>query len=147
MNAREALLSVKEVVGRFGNSRALHSYHLEFGRRLEVLKLVEERCRQGSTILDLGAQPFIIPCALRKMGYNAIAFDIDPEPYMRIAEACNVNVVRCDLERDELGISNADCAVFTEVLEHLHYYYAPLVLNKINRALKRGGILILTTRT
>jgi predicted RNA methylase len=111
MNAREALLSVKEIVERFGDLRIVHSYYLEFGRRLEVLKLVEEWCRQGSTILDLGAQPFIISCALKKMGYNVIALDIDPEPYMRIAEACNVNVVRCDLERDELGISNAECAV------------------------------------
>jgi len=79
------------------------------------------------------------------MGYDVVAFDIDPEPYMSIAEACNVNVVRCDLERDEPGISNADCAVFTEVLGHLHYYYVSLVLNKINRALKRGGVSILTT--
>jgi SAM-dependent methyltransferase len=145
MNAREALLSVKEIVERFGDSRTVHSYYLEFGRRLEVLKLVEEYCRQGSTVLDLGAQPFIISCALRKMGYDVVALDIDPEPYMRIAEACNVDVIRCDLERDELGVDNADCAVFTEVLEHLHYYYVPLVLSKINRALKPGGVLILTT--
>jgi SAM-dependent methyltransferase len=89
--------------------------------------------------------PFIISCALRKMRYNVIAFDVDPEPYMRIAEACNINVFRCDLERDELGVDNADCAVFTEVLEHLHYYYVPLVLSKINRALKPGGVLVLTT--
>ncbi|NAZ12198.1 MAG: methyltransferase domain-containing protein [Desulfurococcales archaeon] len=145
MNARKALLSVKEVVERFGNSRAVHSYYLEFGRRLEVLKLVEEYCGQGSTILDLGAQLFIISCALRKMGYNIIAFDVDPEPYMKIAEACNANVVRCDLERDELGVDNADCAVFTEVLEHLHYYYVPLVLSRINRALKHEGVLVVTT--
>jgi len=145
MNAKEALLSVKEIVERFDNSKAVHSYYLEFGRRLEVLKLVEEYCGQGSTVLDLGARPFIISCALRKMGYSVIAFDVDPEPYMRIAEACNVNVVRCDLERDELGVDNADCAVFTEVLEHLHYYYVPLVLSKINRALKLGGALVLTT--
>jgi len=145
MNAREALLSVKEIVERFGNSRAVHSYYLEFSRRLEVLKLIEEYCGQGSTVLDLGAQPFIISCALRKMGYDVVALDIDPEPCIRIAKACNVDVVRCDLERDELGVDNADCAVITEVLEHLHYYYVPLVLNKINRALKRGGVLILTT--
>jgi 2-polyprenyl-3-methyl-5-hydroxy-6-metoxy-1,4-benzoquinol methylase len=145
MNAEEALLSVKEVVERFGDSKAVHSYYLEFGRRLEVLKLVEEYCRKGSTVLDLGAQPFIVSCALRKMGYNVIAFDVDPEPYMRIAKACNVDVVKCDLERDELGINNAGCAVFTEVLEHLHYYYAPLVMSKISRSLKHGGILILTT--
>jgi SAM-dependent methyltransferase len=145
MDSREALLGVKEVIERFGDSRAVHSYYLEFGRRLGVLKLIEGYCGQGSTILDLGAQPFIISCALRKMGYDVFAFDIDPEPYMRIAKACNVNVVRCDLERDELGVGNADCAVFTEVLEHLHYYYAPLVLSRISRALKPGGVLILTT--
>jgi len=145
MNAKDALLSVKEIVEGSGDSKAIHSYYFEFSRRLEVLKLVGEYCRQGSAVLDLGAQPFIVSCALKKMGYNVTAFDIDPEPYMKIAEACNVNVVRCDLERDELGVSNADCAVFTEVLEHLHYYYVPLVLSKINRALKPGGVLILTT--
>jgi SAM-dependent methyltransferase len=145
MDSREALLSVKEIIERFCDSRAVHSYYLEFGRRLEVLKLIEGYCGQGSTILDLGTQPFVVSCALRKMGYDVIAFDVDPEPYMRIAEACNINVLRCDLERDELGIDNADCAVFTEVLEHLHYYYAPLVLSKINKALKHGGALILTT--
>jgi SAM-dependent methyltransferase len=79
------------------------------------------------------------------MEYNVIAFDIDPEPYMRIAKACRVDVVKCDLERDELDINNADCAVFTEVLEHLHYYYVPLILSKISRALKPGGVLVLTT--
>jgi hypothetical protein len=39
MNARKALLSVKEVVERFGDSRAVHSCYLEFGRRLEVYEL------------------------------------------------------------------------------------------------------------
>jgi len=111
---------------------------------LEVPKLVKECCGHGLTVLDLGAQPSMTSCALRKMWYNVIAFDVDPEPYMRIAKACNVDVVKCDLERDELGINNADCAVFTEVLEHLHYYCAPLGLSKINKALKHGG-LILTT--
>jgi SAM-dependent methyltransferase len=64
---------------------------------------------------------------------------------MRINEVCNVNVVRCDLERDELSVNNVNCVVFTEVLDHLHYYYVPLVLSKIIRALKPGGVLILTT--
>jgi hypothetical protein len=39
MNFREALLSIKEIVERFGDSRAVHSYYFEFGRRLEVLEL------------------------------------------------------------------------------------------------------------
>ena len=145
MSAEKALLSVKEVVRLFGDQKAVHSFYIEFRRRLEVLKLVEAYCNPGSTVLDLGAQPFIISCALRKMGYDVVAFDVYPESYRKISEACNISVVRCDLERDELGVSGADCAVFTEVLEHLHYYYVPLVLSKINKALKLGGILVLTT--
>jgi SAM-dependent methyltransferase len=44
-----------------------------------------------------------------------------------------------------LSINNADYAVFTEVLEHLHYHYIPLILSKISRALKPEGVLVLTT--
>jgi len=60
-------------------------------------------------------------------------------------DGVNRFVVKCDLERDELKVANADCAIFTEVLEHLHYYYVPSVLEKINRALKTRGHLIPTT--
>jgi 2-polyprenyl-3-methyl-5-hydroxy-6-metoxy-1,4-benzoquinol methylase len=49
------------------------------------------------------------------------------------------------LKEMSLSINNADYAMFTEVLEHIHYYYVPLVLSKINRALKLGGVLILAT--
>jgi SAM-dependent methyltransferase len=145
MKAKEALLSIEEIVKNFGDHKAISIYYLEFNRRLEVLRLAEEYCRHSSTVLDLGAQPFIISCALKKMSFNVVAFDIDPESYREIADACGVGVVRCDLERDELNVNNADCAVFSEVLEHLHYYYAPLVLSKINKVLKLGGVLILTT--
>jgi len=145
MSAEKALLGTREIIEKFGDLKAVYSFYIEFRRRLEVLRLVEAYCNPGSTVLDIGAQPFIISCALRKMGYNVIAFDVYPGPYKKIAEACDVGVVRCDLERDELGVSNADCAVFTEVLEHLHYYYVPLILSKINKALKRGGVLVLTT--
>ena len=74
-----------------------------------------------------------------------MAIDAEPEPYLSIAESYGVDVVKCDLERDELKVADADCTVFTEVLEHLHYYYVPSVLEKINCALKIKGYLILTT--
>jgi hypothetical protein len=47
MNAREALLSVKEVIEGFGDHKVVHSYYLEFGRRLEILRLVERYCKTG----------------------------------------------------------------------------------------------------
>jgi hypothetical protein len=76
-------------------------------------------------------------CALKRVEYNVVAIDVEPEPYLSIAEGCGVDVVKCDLERDELKVANADCAIFTEVLEHLHYYYVPSVLEKINRVEER----------
>ncbi|WP_448578968.1 class I SAM-dependent methyltransferase [Thermosphaera sp.] len=145
MNAREALLSVSSIVESFGDQKAISSFYLEFNRRLETLKLVETFCKPGSLVLDIGAQPFIISCALKNMGYRVIAFDIEPEHYLDIAKACDVNVLKCDLEKEELKVEEADCAVFAEVLEHLHYYYVPTILAKINRALKMEGYLILTT--
>jgi len=79
------------------------------------------------------------------MGYDVTAVDVEPEPYMPIAERCGVKVVKRDLERERLDIRGADCAVFTEVIEHLHYYYVPQVLSEINKSLKPSGYLILTT--
>jgi 2-polyprenyl-3-methyl-5-hydroxy-6-metoxy-1,4-benzoquinol methylase len=140
MLAEETLRSVEYIVKRLGDEKVIGSYYLEFSRRLEVLRLVEKYCGPGTTLLDLGAQPFIISCALKRMGYNVVAIDVEPEPYLSIARSCGIDVVKCDLERDELKIANADCAVFTEVLEHLHYYYVPSVLEKINRDLKIKGV-------
>jgi len=145
MKAERALRAVEELITEFGDEKALKNFYLDFARRLEVLRLVKEHCKPGGIVLDLGAQPFVISCALRTMGYEVIAYDIEPEPYLKIAESCGVKVVKCDLETDELGFSGADCAVFSEVLEHLHYYYIPLIMAKINRALKYGGYIILTT--
>ena len=77
------------------------------------------------------------------MSFNVTVIDTDPEPYREIAETCKVSVVRCDHERDELSVTNADYVVFAEVLEHLHYYL-PLALSMISKTLKSGGVLILT---
>jgi len=145
MNASEAPLNVSGIVKIFADQKALSSLYLEFNRRLETLKLVETFCKPGSLVLDIGAQPFITSCALKKLGYEVTVLDIEPEPHIEIAKSCGVNVIKCNLEKDELGITDTDCTVFTEVLEHLHYYYVPTVLARINKSLKVGGHPILTT--
>jgi hypothetical protein len=68
--------------------------------------------------LDLGAQPFIASCALKAMGYDVTAVDVEPEPYMPIAERCGVEVMKRDLERERFDIRGADCVVFTEVIDY-----------------------------
>jgi len=65
--------------------------------------------------LDLGAQPFIVSCALRRMGYEVVAFDVEPEPYVGTTECCSVETVKRDLERPFTASLELDCIVFTEV--------------------------------
>ncbi len=96
-------------------------------------------------MLNLGAQSFIASCALKAMGYDVTAVDVEPEPYMPIAERCGLKVVKRDLERERVDIRGADCAVFTEAIEHFHYYYVSYVPSEINMSIKPGGCLILTT--
>ncbi|MEM0245046.1 MAG: methyltransferase domain-containing protein [Zestosphaera sp.] len=147
MDAREALLRIKDVIEHYGDEKVKHSFYLEFGRRLLVLQLVEEYCQKGGFVIDLGAQPFIMSCALKLMGYEVIAYDYDPEPYLSFAKMFDVKVVKCDLERDslDLGSGSVDCAVLSEVLEHLHPYYVNHILNEVNRVLKIRGRFIITT--
>ena len=142
-----ALLSLEQLVRSLNDARVLHSFYFEFGRRLYTLKLVLEFCPLGSEIVDLGASPFIVSCALVRMGYRVVAVDYDPEEYSTVASACGVKTIRADLERDRLDLADGsvDCAVFTEVLEHLNPYYVGRTMSEINRVLKPGGRLILTT--
>ncbi|MEM0079631.1 MAG: class I SAM-dependent methyltransferase [Nitrososphaerota archaeon] len=136
-----ALLGLEQLVRSLGDARVLHSFYFEFGRRLYTLKLVLEFCPPGSEVVDLGASPFIVSCALARMGYRVVAVDCDPAEYSTMASACGVKVIKADLERDMLDLadSSMDCAVLTEVLEHLNPYYVSHTLSEINRVLKPGG--------
>ena len=142
-----ALLGLEQLVRSLNDARVLHSFYFEFGRRLYTLKLVLKFCPSGSEVVDLGASPFIVSCALARMGYKVTAVDYDPAEYSTVASACGVKTVRADLERDRLDLADAsvDCAVFTEVLEHLNPYYVGHAIGEISRVLKPGGKLILTT--
>jgi len=142
-----ALLGLEQLVRSLNDARALHSFYFEFGRRLYTLRLVLEFCPSGSEVVDLGASPFIVSCALARMWYKVTAVDCDPAEYSAVASVCGVKTVRADLERDRLDLADAsvDCAVFTEVLEHLNPYYVEHAISEVSRVLKPGGKLILTT--
>ncbi|MEM3941803.1 MAG: methyltransferase domain-containing protein, partial [Candidatus Bathyarchaeia archaeon] len=144
----EALRQIRKLVDAIGDEKVLHSFYLEYVRRLLTLRIIREACPQcGSLIVDLGASPFIVSCALKCMGYNVIAVDLDPMKYISLASQYGVKVIKADLERDKLSLPDeqADCVLLAEVLEHLNPYYVSHVMSEINRVLKPGGKLILTT--
>lgn len=147
MNAKEHLLCIRDAIEKYCDEKVKHSFYLEFNRRLLVLQMVQEYCNEGSVVVDLGASPFIISCALKHMCYRVIAVDYDPVEYAALALQYGIKVVKADLERCQLSLLDeyADCIILTEVLEYLNPYYISHALSEINRILKLGGIFILTT--
>lgn len=123
------------------------SFYLEFNRRFEVVKYLLQYASKDATVCDIGSQPFILSAMLRRLGYRVIAVDIEPEKYGEILRLFDISYIKADLERDRMAIGNRACdvAIFTEVLEHINPYYVHHTLYEINRVLKTGAFIILTT--
>jgi SAM-dependent methyltransferase len=102
---------------------------------------------KGARILDAGGGPGFTSLAIKLLGYNVIYLDLYPEPYREILEAYGVQVLKCDLERDRIPLSDGvvDTVVFSEVLEHLNPWYVPHTLSELNRVTRSSGLLFLTT--
>ena len=122
-------------------------FYGDYRRRAELLTAISNNVPKGSTILDAGSSPGFTSLALKFMGYNVHSIDINPEPYSNILEAQGIKVYKVDLECDKipLGDETVDCICFTEVLEHLSPYNIPYTLSELNRVLKVGGLLFLTS--
>ena len=144
--AIKLLKPLEATIKRFGDEKVISSYYLEFVRRAYVLSLALTYCPKNSKVVDLGAQPLILSCALAKAGYKVTAVDIEPDKYKAILSEYNVEVVQSDLEKGlNLPDENFDCAVLTEVIEHINPYKVNIMLSEVNRVLKMGKALILTT--
>ncbi len=78
--------------------------------------------------------------ALRERGFDAIGADIDPE----VAIALGSNFVKANLDGAlPWPDQTFDLVISTEGIEHLENHYS--FLREVNRVLKPGGTLILTT--
>jgi SAM-dependent methyltransferase len=107
----------------------------------------------SSALLDVGGTGNLLPMYLDDLAYSFVAMankwrsvSLDPE---YLAEFISSDRFRCDYfdaeaERFPYADASFDAAVCSEVIEHLKYDPAHM-LREINRVLKPGGRLILTT--
>lgn len=100
----------------------------------------------AAPLLEIGAYPYHLSMLLKRLGIASVGVDLAPERGRERVESEQLDVRRCDVEREPLPFADGafTYVVFNEVLEHLRV--DPLfVLSEINRVLQPGGRLLLTT--
>lgn len=109
------------------------------------LELINRYFKRGK-ILDLGANPFHITYCLKQWGFDVTGVDINPDSFTAFLKKYDLDIKRANMETEKLPFKNNtfDFIIFNEVFEHLRINPI-LTLKEINRVLKPGGILLLTT--
>jgi SAM-dependent methyltransferase len=130
-----------------GPSRAWHVdnlYHHE-PRYLADLQLIDALAPAGP-VLEVGSAPCHMTALLQLAGHAVIGVDAHPERVADFIRSADLDIRRCDIERAALPFEDASfsCALLCETFEHLRIDPA-FVLSEINRVLRPGAPLLLTT--
>jgi len=110
------------------------------------LDIVRDKVPSNRSILELGSIPLLLTMALSKCNYNITGCDIAPQRYSSTIRATGLNVVRCNIETEELPFTDNsfDAIVFNELFEHLRIN--PIfTLSEVLRVMKPSGTLMLSS--
>jgi len=139
----EQILEKKEAIS---DSFSKDYFFGQKDRYAKNLELVEEYCSKQGKILEVGSMPFHFTLLLKESGYDIIGIDKNPSRESKFIKANNLEIKRCNIETDKLPLNDKSFGrvLFMETFEHL--YQNPIfALREINRVMKKGGLLILTT--
>ncbi|HEX6977540.1 MAG TPA: methyltransferase domain-containing protein [Patescibacteria group bacterium] len=117
-------------------------------RYINDLSLINKYFKKGKSkkVMEIGSLPCHMTYCLKEMGFNTFGIDINPKVLSKFIRKCNLDVRKCDIEKQRLPFPDNyfDNILFNEVFEHLRI--DPLsTLKEINRVMKPKGIMILTT--
>ncbi len=110
------------------------------------LDLTKEHIVKNSAVLEVGSVPLLFTAALSQCNYNVTGCDIAPERYATTIKKIGIDVVKCDIETEELPFdkNSFDAIIFNELFEHLRIN--PIfTLSEVLRIMKPGAILTLSS--
>jgi len=121
----------------------LRDHRLRLARDLEILEM---HVPPGSKLAEFGAVPLLLTFPLQRLGYDVTGIDIDPSRFGNAIDNGNLQVMKCDIERENLpaGDSLFDAVLFNELFEHLRIDLIH-TMNEVRRVLKPGGLLLLSS--
>ncbi len=142
----ESIKEIKNPADRDMSSEAFRNPFFNYKKRyksdLEILATIPERKK----ILDIGSSPYHLTYCLKKLGYDVIGVDINPDILKEFQKKHGLKVIQSDIQHDNLPFkkNEFDVISFCEVFEHLGVN--PLkTIKELHRVLKPGGTLMLTT--
>jgi 2-polyprenyl-3-methyl-5-hydroxy-6-metoxy-1,4-benzoquinol methylase len=107
-----------------------------------VLKALRE-AGAGPLVLDAGCGNGDLARVLSGMGYTVFGVDADPAGVQIAREKVPDGNFQVASFFEDPPISNMDCVVSTEVIEHL--YFPRSLIDYSFKALKPGGVLVIST--
>lgn len=116
-------------------------------RYWNIIDLLETESNQNDDALEIGSFPGQLSVILKQTCFPQLnCIDIDPSKIENLYSKYNINVKRCNIETEPLPYASdsMDIIIFTELLEHMRINLL-YTLREINRVLKPGGSLILST--
>lgn len=110
------------------------------------LDITKMEVKKNSTILEFGSIPLLFTTALSQTKYDVTGCDIAPERYATSVERTGINIVKCDIENEQLPFEDNtfDAIVFNELFEHLRINLI-FTLSEVLRVMKPGAILMLSS--
>lgn len=114
-------------------------------RYVSDLELIQKYYQKGK-VLEVGSLPCHLTYCIDKLGCPLTSVDIDPDRAKLFIKKHNLTVIKCNIETEPIPFedNSFSLVIFMEIFEHLRI--DPIfTLKELNRVLKPGGTMILTT--
>jgi len=110
---------------------------------LKVLDYIEDR--KKGILLDIGSYTGVFLSSAKERGWDTLGIEPLPKPRLYAEHEFGLKVLATPFEKVELEENSIDVIVCFHVIEHV--YDPKAFIEKANKLLKKGGLLIMETPT
>ncbi len=120
-----------------------------YRRYVELLKTIMKYSWASTSLLDVSCMFGHVAIALKQLRFSVDVTDLPAQVEKRRTKfwSYGINMMKCDLNTEDIPYTSEsfDTVLLAEVLEHIHPARVPHTFKEVNRVLRTGGKLYITT--